>query len=405
VVVGVVLYFMLKKKPRYDLSVSVGTGVTGNPSSGTTTHTKGETVSYNYSLQPGYSDMNVTLDGNQVPANGAITMNQNHTLNATSSANEPGFVTNVDDVTVPEEGTADFKVKLSQQPAANVNVTVNRHSGDSDISVQSGSLITFTTSNWDTYQTVTLTATDDKDTLNGEAVIRIIAEGIAEKDITAVEQDNDDEEELTFITDTERVIVPEGGTADFKVKLSEQPAANVNVMVNRHSGDSDISVQSGSSLTFTPSNWYTYQTVTLTATDDEDTLNGEAVIRIRGGDLPDKEITAIEEDNTPSTTSITVTSPNGGESWKIASTQKITWEAPGVPSAHKLLISLYKFIDGEFEYYGKIVGSRDPEMGYYDWYVGKLFDGTIVPPSNKYLIKISSVDGSDMSDGYFEIIY
>jgi hypothetical protein len=94
---------------------------------------------------------------------------------------------------------------------------------------------------------------------------------------------------------------------------------------------------------------------------------------------------------------VNILSPDGVENWQIGTIRQITWEAPGIPSSHKLLISLYKLIEGEFEYYGKIVGSRDPEMGYYYWYAGKLSDGTIVPPAT-YGIEISSVDGSDIQN-------
>ena len=53
------------------------------------------------------------------------------------------------------------------------------------------------------------------------------------------------------------------------------------------------------------------------------------------------------------------------------------------------------------EYFGDITGFIEPETGYYNWLVGKLKDGTWVPPFDAYKIRIASVDGSDMSDGYF----
>lgn len=85
VVVGVVLYFLVFKTKKYDLTVTVGEGVTGNPATGTSTHKKGDTVSYNYSLQSGYADLIVKVDGLDVAASGTITMDKNKALTATAT--------------------------------------------------------------------------------------------------------------------------------------------------------------------------------------------------------------------------------------------------------------------------------------------------------------------------------
>ena len=49
------------------------------------------------------------------------------------------------------------------------------------------------------------------------------------------------------------------------MRLSAQPAANVTVAVARTSGDTDLTVSAGASLTFTTANWNTAQDVTLAA--------------------------------------------------------------------------------------------------------------------------------------------
>ncbi|GAA3049845.1 glycoside hydrolase family 48 protein [Kitasatospora albolonga] len=59
--------------------------------------------------------------------------------------------------------------------------------------------------------------------------------------------------------------VTQGGTGTVAVKLSAQPAANVTVTTARTSGNSGLSVSGGASLTFTPANWATAQTVTVAA--------------------------------------------------------------------------------------------------------------------------------------------
>jgi len=102
----------------------------------------------------------------------------------------------------------------------------------------------------------------------------------------------------SIVTDANSVTVPEGGTAAFQVKLSAQPASDVTVSVTRASGDSDIEVQSGSSLEFSSSSWDTYQQVTLSAGQDDDVANGQATIRCSCQQAsPSKEVTATERDD------------------------------------------------------------------------------------------------------------
>ncbi|MBC7272896.1 MAG: cellulose binding domain-containing protein [Streptomyces sp.] len=59
--------------------------------------------------------------------------------------------------------------------------------------------------------------------------------------------------------------VRQGETGTFEVRLSTQPSANVTVTTARTGGNTGLSVTSGGSLTFTPSNWNTPQRVTITA--------------------------------------------------------------------------------------------------------------------------------------------
>lgn len=84
VVVGVVLYFTVFKTKKYELTVTVGAGVNGTPTSGTYKHKKGTSVSYNYTLQSGYEQLVVKLDGTEVGASGTINMDAAHSLEATA---------------------------------------------------------------------------------------------------------------------------------------------------------------------------------------------------------------------------------------------------------------------------------------------------------------------------------
>ncbi len=66
----------------YTLSVTVSSGVSGNPTTGFYSYVENSMVNYSYSLQPGYKNLTVTLDGVPMAATGVITVTGNHVLSA-----------------------------------------------------------------------------------------------------------------------------------------------------------------------------------------------------------------------------------------------------------------------------------------------------------------------------------
>jgi uncharacterized repeat protein (TIGR02543 family) len=269
-------------------------------------------------------------------------------------------------IQVPEGGTASFQVKLSSSPTGVTVVAVARTSGDTNITVSGGSSRTFTTANWDSYQTVTLAASEDNsDNANGTAVIACMGIGLHNATVAAAEIDDDyalavtaangtvDKSPnkalydkgstvsltasastgyhftgwtgdvtgtnnpvsvtmnraksatahfvlnvITVRTDRATVSVPEGGSANFQVKLSAQPTGNTVVTVARASGDSDITVSGGASLTFSTANWGSYQTVTLAAAEDNgENLNGSAAITCSASGATAALVNAVEADD------------------------------------------------------------------------------------------------------------
>ena len=222
-------------------------------------------------------------------------------------------------VQVTEGGTAMYSVRLAHQPSANVTVTVAPVAGgDSDIAVTSpvGGSLTFTTGNWNVNQEVTLSAAEDEDLADGRSLIRHTATGggydSVTGDVTATEDDNDSPS-LTFTPSA--VTVPEGSTAKYSVRLSHQPGASVAILLGRASGDTDLSA-SPAILPFLPTNWNTDQEVTITALQDDDLVDGQAIIRhtaLGGGyDSVTGDVTATEDDDdsasiilTPSAATVT----------------------------------------------------------------------------------------------------
>lgn len=233
-------------------------------------------------------------------------------------------VAEVGNLAVPEGGTASFGVKLSTEPPGNVVVNVAIESGDSDITIESGASLTFTTANWNTYQPVVLCAAQDEDGIDGTAVVHCSATEWTGTNVNVSEADDD----RFIVTDVNTVTVNEGSTASFSVRLAAQPAGEVVVNVSRVSGDADISIQSGSILTFGTTDWNTFKPVVLFAAEDEDYENGSAVIRCNATGWVYKDVTAIEHDSDAPPDTEPPTVPTDLAAFAQSQTSvKLTWTA------------------------------------------------------------------------------
>ncbi|MEI6148063.1 MAG: lamin tail domain-containing protein, partial [bacterium] len=107
----------------------------------------------------------------------------------TVSAATPVPVVSVTSLSVPEGGTNTFKVWLSAAPTGNATVTVSRVSGETNLAVQSGASLVFSSGN--ATQTVTLAATPDANAADGVATfVCAIANG-ASVAVAVTEADRD----------------------------------------------------------------------------------------------------------------------------------------------------------------------------------------------------------------------
>ena len=177
------------------------------------------------------------------------------------------------DLMVSEGDSASYTVVLDTQPTNDVTITVAPSSGDDEDLTASPDTLTFTNSDWSIQQTVTVLAAEDADSENGTAQFtHTVAgpgtpyDGLTAPGVTATEIDNDPPG-LT-VSETE-LSVPEGGSASYTVRLDTQPTKDVTIMVNRVTGDEDLTA-SPDTLTFKNSNWSMQQTVTILAAEDDD---------------------------------------------------------------------------------------------------------------------------------------
>ncbi|MFJ9735948.1 glycoside hydrolase family 48 protein [Streptomyces sp. NPDC101171] len=99
-------------------------------------------------------------------------------------ASGPAVVASPTQLGVQQGKSGTFDVKLSTQPSANVTVNVARTAGNTGLSVTGGSSLTFTPSNWNTAQKVTVTA-DSSGT--GSATFTASATGHTKATVTVTE--------------------------------------------------------------------------------------------------------------------------------------------------------------------------------------------------------------------------
>ena len=178
---------------------------------------------------------------------------------------------------VSEGSTETYQVTLAGEPSADVTLTVA--SSDTDKVTVSSSSLTFTTGNWDTAQTVTVTAEEDDDGIAEEETITHTAastdtgyDGIS---IASVEVSVADNDPIGVTVTAETLDVTEGGAGTYEVKLAALPSADVTLTLE--SDNTDVTLSSGT-LTFTTTSWNTAQTVTVRAAEDDDGVDDEATL-------------------------------------------------------------------------------------------------------------------------------
>ena len=139
----------------------------------------------------------------------------------------PGVTLSETSLTVSEVDNATYTVMLDTEPTAAVEIAVAKEAGgDADLTVAPSSL-TFTTSNWNTAQTVTVSAAADDDAAAGTATITHTASsadsgysGITIDSLPATENDDDT---ARVTVDPETLSVTEESTATYTVVLDTLP--------------------------------------------------------------------------------------------------------------------------------------------------------------------------------------
>ncbi|MDE2956459.1 MAG: hypothetical protein OXU68_05570, partial [Bacteroidota bacterium] len=191
------------------------------------------------------------------------------------------IVVEPDELTVDENGVGKtYTVKLAQPPTAEVMVAITGNAG-TDLTLNKTSL-TFTTTDWDTAQPVTVTAGDDPDSDNDTETLTHTASSTDTDyngETAEVEVTVQDDDPIGLVVSTQTLAVAEGGaSAGYTVQLSTQPSAAVTVTITGQSGTDLTLTPDPATLTFTMSNWNMTQPVTVSAGQDDDAADDDVTL-------------------------------------------------------------------------------------------------------------------------------
>ena len=185
-----------------------------------------------------------------------------------------GVTTSDQELTVAEGESKTYRIVLSSQPAGVVTVSIGGIA-QTDLSL-SAIPLTFTTSNWNTARTVTVTADQDDDAVDDTATLTHTVSSPDDDDYDGLSAGGvsvtvtDDDSVGVTISDTS-LDMEEGDSAAYTVVLTSEPAGDVTVAIEGIT-DTDLLLDNAS-LIFTAQNWSIPQTVTLTAEHDNDAVD------------------------------------------------------------------------------------------------------------------------------------
>ncbi|MCY3756540.1 MAG: hypothetical protein OXG96_02345, partial [Acidobacteria bacterium] len=173
------------------------------------------------------------------------------------------------------DGTARVTAAVASGEAPDDDLTVNlTHSGQAAHGVDYR-IAALTIESGATSGEAELIVVDDPVT-EGTEEIRLIAGADGYRDSAPLSMDlTDDDSAGVTITPTQ-LTIGEGGSDSYEVVLTSQPFQDVTVTI-AHSGDGDIGVDD-QELTFSGSNWNREQTVTVSASHDDDAVDDTATL-------------------------------------------------------------------------------------------------------------------------------
>lgn len=219
-------------------------------------------------------DVGATISSNSSLSGFSTTLSA---INIDSNASKFDITPTSGLVTSKAGATATIQFRLTSAPSSNVQITVS--SSNTSQATVSTSFLVFTTSNWNTFQIITVTGVNNNQIQGNQpfSVVFGAASGGGITGITpaSISGTNTDTNTAGFQLSTTTVSANEGSsTSTVTIKLNTIPTANVILTLT-----SSDTVTGGTvlpaTLTFTPANWNTNQNINITTVvrDNAQTAN------------------------------------------------------------------------------------------------------------------------------------
>ena len=250
-----------------------------NPSTGAITVANSSAL--NFEATPVFSLTVSVTDAGTLSDSDTVTINLTDVVEVNAINVTPTGLT-----TTEAGGTATFTIVLNSQPTADVVIPLS--SNDTTEGTVSLASVTFTSTNWNVAQTITVTGVDDA-LVDGSVAYSIVT-GAATSTDPAYNGRN--AADVTGTNTDDEVVVPgtisvspnaglttteAGGVAAFIIVLDTAPTANVTIGLT--SSDTTEGTITVASVTFTPTNWNVPQLVTVTGVND-DAVDGNVAYTI-----------------------------------------------------------------------------------------------------------------------------
>ena len=281
------------------------------------------------------ADKTVTVSGTvsatsvTAPANRTLTLEDDDAAGVTVSATA---------LTVTEQDTTgdSYTVVLDTEPTHDVTVTVGGHSG-TDVSLSSSTL-TFTPSNWDRAQTVTVTALNDDDTANDAVTLTHTAtstdgnySGITIAGVSVTVTDNDTTTPTVTLVLSDASIGENGGVSTVTATVSPASAAAFTMTVAAAAVSpavaADFRLSANRVLSFAENATTSTGSVTITGVDNDvdaadKTVTVSGTVSATSVTAPVNRTLTLEDDDaagvTVSATALTVTEQDTtGDSYTV----------------------------------------------------------------------------------------
>ncbi len=306
----------LKNEPTGDVTVTVASGDTGavTASPPSLTFTMGnydivQTVTLTGQQDADGVDESVTVTNT---ASGGGLNGKVSSLVAVVTDDDKGITLSTTSLTLTKgQAGKSYMVMLAAAPNGDVSVSIDKQ-GEANVTLNPTSL-TFTSTSWNTPQTVTASPSSTLDGFNRSATLRHSASGggygtntpVVSLAVLAEDPNNPG----LNVSPNSLSLTEGGGTGTFTVKLGHASSATVDLTVT--SGDLGAATAHPAAFTILSQNWNVGQTITVTPVDDTDSNNESVTLTVaadRGGyDGETATVTVTIADNAVTLTAGAVT--------------------------------------------------------------------------------------------------